>query len=121
VALARGIITRFESASALAPVLRANPGAGQTPITNPGTDKDTALQVFITASPVLRDRVRRAFRALQRGVAGTGHKDDEGGCPVRLADIAESAWPLFLTQGEWLRYGCIPSCATVSLPSFLFT
>ncbi len=66
--------------------------------------------VFITASGVLRDRVRALFRRMQRGAAGAwaqaadaGDALDAAGGPISLAGTPARCWPLFLTTADWLR------------------
>jgi len=65
--------------------------------------------VFVTASPVLRGRIRTLFRSLQRGMGAAGRANaaaaerlDAAGGPRSLKLIPSDAWPLFLTCGEWL-------------------
>ena len=65
--------------------------------------------VFVTASAVLRDRVRTLFRRMMRGVGGnvaraTDCADalDAAGGPRSLVGAPSEAWPLFLTNSELL-------------------
>jgi len=58
--------------------------------------------VFITASRELRDRVRDLFNRQKRG-AGIRVDDDEAALPSSIASAPASAWPLFLTNSDFLR------------------
>jgi len=58
-------------------------------------------QVFVTANRVLRDQVRKSFQGMKFGFTGV----QEGGSeyPHTLRDVPEGMFPLFLTQGEFLK------------------
>eukprot|EP00960_Hanusia_phi_P018931 557842-Hanusia_phi.AAC.1 len=57
-------------------------------------------QVFVTANRVLRDQVRKSFKNMQAGLQPV---DQLGSYPASLWDVASDAFPLFLTQSEWLQ------------------
>ncbi|EKX52227.1 hypothetical protein GUITHDRAFT_102129 [Guillardia theta CCMP2712] len=56
-------------------------------------------QIFLTASKVLRDQVRRSYEAL----SSSSRQKSSPPPPPSLKEVSESQWPLFLTQAEWLR------------------
>ena len=68
-------------------------------------------QLFVTASAVLRDQVRRSFAALRDSAfppaAGCGQAEGSAGVGRgryhTMGDVEEGSWPLFLTRAEWLR------------------
>lgn len=63
---------------------------------------DAYRQLFVTASPVLRDEVRRSFQALAVGKGGCGSGVGHEARYQRMSDVHDDSWPLFLTQAEWL-------------------
>jgi ankyrin repeat protein len=58
-------------------------------------------QVFVTANRVLRDQVRKSFQGMKHGF--TGVQDGVSEYPHTLRDVPEGMFPLFLTQGEFLK------------------
>lgn len=59
-------------------------------------------QVFVTANRVLRNEVRKSFAGMKHGFHGH-QMPAVTEYPPTLRDIPEDAFPLFLTQGEWLK------------------
>ncbi|EKX42080.1 hypothetical protein GUITHDRAFT_111932 [Guillardia theta CCMP2712] len=57
-------------------------------------------QVFVTANRVLRDQVRKSFKNMQAGVQ---HVDPKSDYPPSLWSVSSEAFPLFLTESEWLQ------------------
>ena len=58
-------------------------------------------QVFVTANRVLRDQVRKSFQGMKHGF--TGVQEGVSEYPHTLRDVPEGMFPLFLTQGEFLK------------------
>jgi ankyrin repeat protein len=58
-------------------------------------------QVFVTANRVLRDQVRKSFQGMKHGFKGVQEEVSE--YPHTLRDVPEGMFPLFLTQGEFLK------------------
>eukprot|EP00960_Hanusia_phi_P026856 746504-Hanusia_phi.AAC.12 len=59
-------------------------------------------QVFLTASKVLRDQVRRSYEALS-SASRPNPLLPPPPAGSSLKNVSEGQWPLFLTQAEWLR------------------
>jgi hypothetical protein len=57
-------------------------------------------QIFVTANRVLRDQVRKSFYGMKHGFNGSSEPPKE--YPSSFKEIADSQFPLFLTQTEWL-------------------
>jgi hypothetical protein len=58
-------------------------------------------QVFVTANRVLLDQVRKSFQGMKHGFKGVQEEVSE--YPHTLRDVPEGMFPLFLTQGEFLK------------------
>jgi len=59
-------------------------------------------QVFVTANRVLRDQVRKSFQGMKHGFQGGQHAVFTD-YPHTFSDVPVEMFPLFLTQGEYLK------------------